>query len=71
MRKNSKKIVLSKETLRSLTNLDSVVGGTPMPPTNFQYICNTIQPCTGDCATGPQMCRTQAVTWCDLVSANC
>jgi hypothetical protein len=48
MRKNLRKLVLSKETLLRLEN---VVGSKTSPLTNVDHICNTNMPCTGDCAS--------------------
>jgi hypothetical protein len=52
MRKSPKKLVLCKETLKNLEDLEGVVGGKLLPPTNALRICNTQIPCTGDCWTG-------------------
>lgn len=62
MRKSIKKLVLSRETLKTLSG---VVGGKLAPLTNAQRVCNTVQPCTGDCATA-QTCATQGITWCGM-----
>jgi hypothetical protein len=52
VRKNPKKLVLHRETLQNLTGeLGAVVGGKLLPPTNMDYICNTIAPCTYNCWT--------------------
>ncbi len=61
MRKNLKKLVLHKETL---VNLENVVGSKTSPLTNADHLCNTNNPCTGDCASvqtcsGAASCTTQ------------